>query len=221
MPLLRTLLRRLLIVVALLYAAAVAGLVYLRFLPPLVTVVQLQRMAESIVHGEWPRRRAHWVSLASLPAHVPHAVVASEDTRFFQHHGFDWVEVHHALDDAKEGGRARGASTITQQLVKNLYLTTWHSWVRKGAELALTPAAELILPKNRILELYLNVVEWGPGVYGVDEGARHHYGVPARSLTRTQAARLAAVLPAPRTRRPDRMTWYAGIVLARMHAMGW
>ena len=114
----------------------------------------------------------------------------------------------------------RGASTLTQQLVKNLFLTTHRSLVRKGLEVALTPLAELILPKERILELYLNEIEWGPGVFGVEAAARHHYAVSATRLSRAQAVRLAAVIPAPRVRRPERMGWYARVIEGRMRAMG-
>ena len=215
------LLRRVLLVLLGLYLLCALGLVYLRFFPPLVTMVQLQRIVEAMVGPEPVRRRMTWVSAASLPAYVPHAVVAAEDARFYQHHGFDWVEVRHTMEQIDDGGRPRGASTITQQLVKNLFLTTHRSFIRKGAELALTPLAELILPKRRILELYLNVVEWGPGVYGIDEGAKLHYHTRARRLTREQSARLAAILPAPRRRKPDRMGWYSAIIQSRMRQMGW
>jgi monofunctional biosynthetic peptidoglycan transglycosylase len=106
-------------------------------------------------------------------------------------------------------------------LVKNLFLTTHRSVVRKGVEMTLTPLAELILSKRRILELYLNEIEWGPGVYGIEAAARHHYRVPATGLDRDQAARLAAVIPAPLQRRPDRMGNYARLILARMTSLGW
>ena len=160
--------------------------------------------------------------MATLPQHVPRAVVAAEDSRFYQHRGFDWQEMEAAGRQAERtGAPRRGASTITQQLVKNLFLTTHRNVVRKGLEIALTPAAELILPKERILELYLNQIEWGPGVFGIEAAARHHYGVAATALSRAQALRLAAVIPAPRVRQPARMGWYARIIDGRMRAMGW
>ena len=218
---LRSLLRRLAILVVALYLGAVLGLVYLRFMPPLLTMVQLQRFVEAVVGPAPVRHRSSWVALRSLPAHVPRSIVAAEDTRFYQHRGFDWTEVQHAVEGNRAGERRRGASTITQQLVKNLYLTTHRSVLRKGAEIALTPVAELVLPKDRILELYLNVVEWGPGVYGIEAAARHHYRTSARRLTREQAARLAAILPAPRRRTPARMGGYASIIRQRMAQMGW
>jgi len=120
-----------------------------------------------------------------------------------------------------EGGRLRGGSTITQQLVKNLFFGTGRSIFRKAAELTLVPVAELVLSKRRILELYLNVVEWGPGVYGAESAGRYHYGVPARNIGRDQAARLAAILPSPLKRRPDRMNHYGELIKERMREVGW
>lgn len=218
---LRAIARILLIAVAILYVAATLGFVWLRWLPPVVTMVQLQRLVEAAVGPEPLRFRRDRVALSSLPRYVPRAIVAAEDSRFYTHHGFDWQELQHAIDEAQDGGRGRGASTITQQLIKNLYFTTHRSPVRKVAEYALTPMAELILPKSRILELYVNEVEFASGVYGIEAGARHHYRIPAKRLTREQAARLAAILPAPRRRSPARMGRYASIILARMRAMGW
>ena len=213
---------RLLLVPVVLYALAAAALVYVRFLPPPFTMVQAQRRAESWFDDAEYVKRRQWRSLDDLPRHVPRAVVAAEDTRFYEHHGFDWVEFEKAGDKARRTGAARrGASTITQQLVKNLFLTTHRSVVRKAAEFALTPLAELILPKRRILELYVNEIEWGRGVYGVEAAARHHYRVSARSLSRDQAVRLAAIIPNPRVRRPSRMGGYASTIHARMRAMGW
>jgi monofunctional glycosyltransferase len=115
----------------------------------------------------------------------------------------------------------RGASTITQQLVKNLLLGTSRSIFRKGAEFTLVPVAELVLGKQRILELYLNVVEWGPGIYGADAVCRADEGTSARTVSRQQAARLAAILPAPLKRHPERMNHYSALILERMRQMGW
>ena len=219
---LRRLARRLLLVVLAAYGLVFLSLLYLRFLPPLTTMVQVQRRVESWFADGRYEKRERWVDLDALPRYVPRAVVAAEDARFYQHHGFDFTELRRAREAARRAGLPpRGASTLTQQLVKNLYFTTHRSWVRKALELAITPLAELVLGKRRILELYVNVVEWGPGVYGIDAAARHHYRVPARSLSRERAARLAAVLPAPRRRRPDRMGGYARVILGRMQQMGW
>ena len=221
-PVVRRLARLVLLGALAFYACVVLSLVYLRFLPPLTTMVQVQRRVESWFEKGSYDKRASWVDLASLPRHVPRAVVAAEDTRFYQHHGFDFESLDAARKAAERTGLPpRGASTITQQLVKNLYFTTHRSWIRKGLETTITPMAELILGKRRILELYVNVAEWGRGVYGIEAAAQHWYHIPARRLTRDRAARLAAVLPAPRRRRPDRMGGYAAVIQQRMNAMGW
>jgi monofunctional biosynthetic peptidoglycan transglycosylase len=149
-------------------------------------------------------------------------VIAAEDARFYQHHGFDWQAIQIAAEDDLEGGRRiRGGSTLTQQLVKNLFFGTGRSILRKGAEFTLVPVAELVLGKRRILELYLNVVEWGPGVYGAEAACRYHYRIGARSVGREDGARLAAILPAPLKRRPERMNHYSELILERMRQMGW
>ena len=114
-----------------------------------------------------------------------------------------------------------GASTITQQLVKNLFYGTNRSFLRKGAEASLVPVAELVLGKRRILELYLNLIEWGPGVYGAESACLYHDRISARNINREQAARLAAILPAPLKRRPERMNNYSAIILKRMEQRGW
>ncbi len=148
-------------------------------------------------------------------------MIAAEDARFYSHFGFDWTEIKDAVFDDLEEGRVRGASTMTQQLVKNLFFTTHGSLLRKAAEASLVVPAELILGKRRILELYLNVVEWGPGVYGAEAAARYHYRTTSAQLNREQAARLAAILPSPRRRRPARMDSYSAEILKRMDQMGW
>ena len=218
---LRGLLRALLLVGATWYALCAFALLYVRIAQPPVTAVQLQRRAEAIVRGQSRRADRIWVDLDRLPPHVWRAVVAAEDTRFFEHWGFDVIEIRDAREEAARGERRRGASTITQQLVKNLFLTTHANPIRKALELMLTPVAELVLSKQRILELYVNNIEWGPGIWGIEAAARHHYGVRAGQLSREQAARLAAVIPAPLRRRPQNVGWYAEIILERMEAMGW
>lgn len=213
----------LLMVVAVLafHAVAAIGMVYLRFLPPLVTTVQIQRQVEALVAGEPLGHRYRYRPSERISMHLPRAVVAAEDTRFREHRGFDWDCVREQREVRRRGGEPRGCSTITQQLVKNLFLTTHRSWVRKGVEASLTPLAEVILGKERILELYVNVIEWGPGVFGADAAARHHYDSAAADLSRAQAAGLAAVIPAPRTRVPARVAWYQQIIMRRMSQMGW
>lgn len=159
--------------------------------------------------------------LTRISPDLQHAVVASEDARFYEHHGFDWHEIQIAAEEDLEGDRIRGASTLTQQLVKNLFFGTGRSILRKGAEFTLVPVAETVLGKQRILEIYLNVVEWGPGIYGAESASRYYYKTSARNIGRQQAAQLAAVLPAPLKRRPECMNNYSAIILERMRQVGW
>lgn len=205
-----------------LFLAAVLSLILLRWADPPTTAVQIQRRAQAILHGRAYKKQYRFVPLSRISPQLQHAVIAAEDGRFYQHHGIDWLELRKVVDKSVERGRlGRGASTITQQLVKNLFLTTSRSFLRKGAEFVLAPVAELVLPKRRILELYLNVVEWGPGIYGAEAAARHYYGAPAARLSREQAARLAAILPNPLRWKPAHMDSYAAEILDRMAKMGW
>ena len=139
-----------------------------------------------------------WVPLNEISPELALAVIAAEDQNFPNHHGFDLREIRAAVEIHRQGGRLRGASTISQQLARNLYLWPHRSWVRKGLEFWFTLPVELFLPKQRILEIYLNVVEFGVGVYGAEAAAQHHFGKPASALTRAEAALLASVLPAPK-----------------------
>lgn len=196
------------------------SLVVLRFVDPPTTGVQMQRRVESwFAKGKYVKRY-EFVPLSRISLAMQHAVIAAEDGNFYKHRGFDWEQIEDAMDDA-EAGRPRGASTISQQLIKNLFFTTHGNPVRKLAEFAIVPVAELVLGKKRILELYLNVIEWGPGVYGAEAAARMHYGTTAAKIGREQGARLAAVLPSPRRRKPARMDRYSAIILGRMTLMGW
>ena len=191
-------------------------------LPPVTTAVQVERRVGAAIGGRDYRKRYRFVPLSRISRELQHAVIAAEDGRFYQHHGFDWKELQKVAEqDAEAGKLGRGASTISQQLVKNLFLTTSRSIVRKGIEFTLTPPAEIVLGKDRILELYLNVIEWGPGIYGAEAAAEAWYGVPASRVNREQAARLAAIIPAPLHRKPARMNDYSVVILARMHRMGW
>jgi monofunctional biosynthetic peptidoglycan transglycosylase len=200
----------------------VLELVALRWIDPPTTTVQAQRRFEAWLHHKPYRKRYVFVPLGRISLDLQHAVVAAEDGRFYQHHGVDWKEVQKVVDqDLEEGRLGRGGSTITQQLVKNLFLTTNRSIIRKGVEFALAPAAEHLLSKQRILELYLNVIEWAPGVYGAEAASRTWYNVPAARLNREQAARLAAVIPLPLRRQPARMNSYSFEILRRMSQMGW
>jgi monofunctional biosynthetic peptidoglycan transglycosylase len=193
--------------------------IYGAVFPPL-TGVQLQRQIEGVWADAPVPHHYDPVPLRDMASSLPRAVVAAEDSRFFEHHGIDWSMVRDAVEEYRSGQDLRGASTITQQLVKNLFLTTHSTVVRKALEVPLAYTAELVLSKRRILELYLNVVEWGPGVYGAAEAAAYHYGQSPASLSAAQSAGLAACLPNPRVRRPQTMGWYQRIILRRMSNLG-
>jgi monofunctional biosynthetic peptidoglycan transglycosylase len=204
-----------------LWLLAAFTLLLYRWVDPPTTAVHVERRFQAWVHNKPYHERYEFVPMSQISVNLQHAVVAAEDARFYQHHGFDWHAMQLAAEEDEEGGRLRGGSTITQQLVKNLFFGTNRSILRKGAEFTLVPVAELVLGKRRILELYLNEVEWGPAVYGAEAACEYHYRTSARNIDEEDAARLAAVLPAPLKRRPERMNRYAGIILERMRQMGW
>lgn len=203
------------------WVLAALTLVALRWIDPPTTAVHVERRWQAWIHGKPYHLRYEFVPLSRISPSLQHAVIAAEDARFYQHHGFDWHAIELAAEHDADGGRIRGGSTITQQLVKNLFFGTRRSYLRKGAEFTLVPVAELVLGKQRILELYLNVVEWGPGVYGAEAASHAWYGTAARNIGPQQAARLAAILPSPLKRKPERMNQYSGIILERMAQMGW
>jgi monofunctional biosynthetic peptidoglycan transglycosylase len=219
--LLRSIVRWLLIGLALLWSLASLLLVTARWIDPPTTAVHLERRWQAWMHHTPYHERFEFVPLKQISPDFQHAVIAAEDARFYQHHGFDWHAIQIAAEDDVGGGRLRGGSTLTQQLVKNLFFGTSRSILRKGAEFTLVPVAELVLGKRRILELYLNVVEWGPGVYGAESACRYYYRIPARNIGREESARLAAILPSPLKRRPDRMNRYSELILERMRQAGW
>jgi monofunctional biosynthetic peptidoglycan transglycosylase len=195
----------------------------LRFLDPPLSSIMLQRWCQARLEGDDTfALEQRWQTLAALPRHVGQAVITAEDQRFFQHWGFDTVELEHALADHLEGEPLRGASTISQQLAKNLFLWEGRSLLRKTLEVHFTIWLEVLLPKRRILELYLNVAEFGRGVFGVGAAARHHFDLDARRLSREQAAALAAILPSPlkrSARHPSaRVLRKQQWILERMHA---
>ncbi len=218
----RTVIRWVVIGAVALWSLAALTIVAARWIDPPTTAVHVQRRLQAWMHGTPYHERYKFIPLSQISSNLQHAVIAAEDARFYQHHGFDWNEIEIAAEDDLEGDRrTRGASTITQQLIKNLFFGTGRSLLRKGAEATLVPVAEFALGKKRILEIYLNVVEWGPGVYGAEQ-ACHYYGQgDARSIGREEAARLAAILPAPLKRRPERMNHYSEIILRRMSQIGW
>ena len=219
------LLRAVLGVAIVFYGGVIASLAVLRWVNPPTTVLQMERRVQALV-GHAPYRKFYaFVPLGDISFNLQHAVIAAEDARFYQHHGFDWKQVQIAIEDDTERGKRRGASTITQQLVKNLFLGTSreiiYNGVRKGIEFTIVPLAEGLLSKQRILELYLNVIEWGQGTYGAEAASLHYYGVPAKRITREQAVELATVLPAPLRRKPGQMTEYGNRILERMAQMQW
>lgn len=189
--------------IVLLFGFSVVEVLWLRLFDPPGTLTMVQRAIEqtrTTGRPSWPDRRVR--SLEALGETVPRAVLSAEDARFYLHDGFDWDSVCTAVHDRVTGRRSRlrGASTISQQTAKNLFLWQGRSWIRKGIEVYYTVLIELLLPKDRILELYLNVAETGPMVFGVEAGAMHHFGRPAARLDANQAGLLAGILPDPRNR---------------------
>ena len=153
--------------------------------------------------------RYSWVPYERISPHLKRAVVAAEDAKFLEHEGFDWEAIQKAIEKNERRGKVvAGASTISQQLAKNLFLTGSRSWARKAEEAVITWMLERTLSKRRILELYLNVAEWGEGIFGAEAAARHHFGAPAAALTPEQAVWLAAILPSPRRYERGRETPY-------------
>lgn len=204
---------------AYLFFCTIALIAY-RWVDPPITGVQLQRSVAAWGAEESYDRTYDPIPIAAVDEDMLLAVVAAEDARFFQHTGIDWKAVEEAIEDNQERGYVyRGGSTITQQLVKNLFQTTHSSFVRKGFEVPLTYLAELILSKERILALYVNVIEWGPGVFGISAAAHHHYDIPPSRLSRYRAAALAACIPNPLYRTPGRMGRYTRIILRRMRQL--
>src|ERR1700691_2437819 len=218
---LRSVVQWFLIGLAVLWSLAVLILVAARWVDPTTPAVRMETRLHAWMHRTPYHERYEFVPLSEISPEFQHAVIAAEDARFYQHHGFDWDAMESAAEDDLQRGRIRVGSTLTQQLVKNLFFGAGRSILRKGAEFTLVPVAELVLGKRRILELYLNEVEWGPGIYGADAACRAWYGTSARNVGREQAARLAAILPAPLRRRPERMNRYSGLILDRMSQMGW
>ncbi len=193
-------------------------LLYALVQPP-VTTVMVARAMQRIARGDrpiWPERTV--ISREAITPQLRRAVLASEDDRFYLHHGIDLVEIDKALERRRAGGSLRGASTLTQQVAKNLFLWNGRSFIRKGLEAYLALWIELLLNKERILDLYLNLAEWGPNQFGIEAGAQQHFGKRASRLTRDESARMAAILPSPRRWSPKGSiaTRRAGIILQRM-----
>lgn len=174
-------------------------LLVFRFIPPPTTAFMLQ--------SDYPVKQT-WIDIDELPSYMPLAVVASEDQRFPDHFGVDFTAISKALSQYDDGDGLRGASTITQQTAKNLFLWSGRSFIRKGLEAGFAVSLEAFWGKKRILEVYLNIAEFGKGIYGVEAASQHYFGRSASKLTMNQAARLAVLLPSPRTRNPNDLSYY-------------
>ncbi len=186
-------------IVAMLFISSILAVVAYRFIPVYFTPLMFSRCFDQIDKGEDVKLYHTWIPLAEMPKSMPVAVIASEDQRFLQHHGFDYQAIEAAALDHLEGGKKlRGGSTISQQTAKNVFLWQGRSWVRKGLEAYFTFLIETLWSKERIMEVYLNSIEMGDGIYGVQAVAEQNFDVDAKNLTRSDCALIAATLPNPR-----------------------
>jgi len=193
---------------------------------PRSTALMTQREEEARGKRKSYTSQRQWVPLSQISDHLVHAVIVGEDGTFYEHEGFDWYEVKESIKkDIEKGKLARGGSTITQQLAKNLYLSTSKDPVRKLKEMIIAARLEEELTKTRILELYLNCIEWGEGVFGAEAAALLYFAKHASELSREEAARLAAAVPSPRRHNPARddrfMSYRTAVILGRMEGRGW
>jgi monofunctional biosynthetic peptidoglycan transglycosylase len=179
------------------FLSTLVAVVAYRFLPVYITPLMVIRSVQQVFKGEDPRWHHSWVSLRKISPHLPMAVIASEDNRFATHNGFDFVEIKKAMKENERRRRRRGASTISQQTAKNVFLWPQSSWVRKGLEVYFTALIELCWSKERIMEVYLNSIEMGKNIYGAQAAARHKFGTTAARLSAGQCALIAATLPNP------------------------
>lgn len=184
--------------VALFFISSILTTLAYRWLPVPITPLMVIRCFQHIGDGEAPRLRHKWVPLKEMSKYMPVAVIASEDQKFMSHSGFDTEAIGQAIRERSEGGRRRGGSTISQQTAKNVFLWPESSWVRKGFEVYFTFLIETLWSKERILEVYLNSIEMGDGIYGAEAVAQRHFGCSAAELTRSECALIAATLPNPR-----------------------
>ena len=180
------------------FISSILAVIAYRFIPVYLTPLMIIRTIGQVMDGETVKLEHHWVPKEKISRHLPMAVIASEDNRFASHHGFDFVEINKAIKENKTRKKARGASTISQQTAKNVFLWPSSSWVRKGFEAYFTVLIELIWDKERIMEVYLNSIEMGNGIYGAEAVAKSHFHTTAAQLTRKQCALIAASLPNPR-----------------------
>ena len=198
-------------------AVSVAAVGLMRWVDPWTSAFMIESRIAAAARGERGYRTDYrWVDYEQISPELAIAVVASEDQRFPKHAGFDFDEIVDALEDSADGEPIRGASTITQQVAKNLFLWPGRSFARKGIEAYFTVLLEALWPKRRILEVYLNIAEFGPGVFGAGAASSRYFGKPARALDREEAARLAAVLPSPRRLHAERPSAYLRTRTARI-----
>lgn len=180
------------------FVSTILAVVCLRFIPVFITPLMVIRCVEQVGGGESIKMHHHWVPMEEISRHMPVAVMASEDQRFLKHHGFDYNAIEKAAIHNMKGGKRHGASTISQQTAKNVFLWPGRSWIRKGFEVYFTFLIEMMWSKQRIMEVYLNSIEMGDGIYGVDAVAEYHFNTTASQLSRCQCALIAATLPNPR-----------------------
>ena len=192
------------------FASTILSVVALRFMPVVVTPLMLIRCYEQVKAGEELKLSHDWEPLTNISKDLPIAVMASEDAKFLDHHGFDYQAIEHAAKRIRQHPEKRklGASTISQQTAKNVFLWPGRSWVRKGFEVYFTALIELMWPKERIMEVYLNSIEMGDGIYGADAVAEHHFNTTADKLTKAQCALIAVSLPNPRRMNSARPSAY-------------
>lgn len=208
--------KRILIIIPLaLILLSVLQVVMLKWIPVYVTPLMVKRSIENR-HDDKFHTEHTWVPLEEISSSLGKVVIASEDNLFTEHHGFDINSIKQAVDDRNKGKRKRGASTISQQTAKNVFTFGTRGWFRKGVETYYTVLIETFWSKERIMEVYLNVAEMGPGIYGAEAAARHYFGKSARKLNRQEAALIAVCLPNPRKMHPDRPSSY---VLRRQKAI--
>ncbi len=185
-------------VLAFFFVTTLLAVLMYKYIPVYITPLMVSRTASQISSGEHVAMHHHWMPLEKISQHAPVAVMASEDQRFLIHHGFDFDAIKKAAEHNRKGGTLHGASTISQQTAKNVFLWQGRSWVRKGLEMYFTFLIEMLWSKQRIMEVYLNSIEMGPGIYGIDAVAEYHFGgKEASQLTRSECALIAATLPNP------------------------
>ena len=184
-------------IVLLFFGSTILAVFIYKWCPVYVTPLMVIRCAQQVRHGEQLRLKHHWVPLDSMSIYLPVAVMACEDQRFLTHNGFDFIEIDKAMEERRSGKRYRGGSTISQQTAKNVFLWPKASWLRKGLEAYFTVLIELVWGKERIMEVYLNSIEMGDGIYGAEAVAQQNFRRTAKTLTRPNCALIAATLPNP------------------------